>query len=82
MHIGLAERDSRAYVLPRDDNGVGAILLLDVILHTEALRDARELSSALPFVVLDDRAGGVPCLNPRRGLTLLSPVCRDPAIEV
>ena len=22
----------------------------------------------------------VPCLNPRRGLTLLSPVCRDPAI--
>ena len=27
-------------------------------------------------------AGGVPCLNPRRGLTLLSPVCRDPAIGV
>src|SRR5574339_82244 len=27
-------------------------------------------------------AGGVPCLNPRRGLTLLSPVCRDPAIRV
>ena len=25
---------------------------------------------------------GVPCLNPRRGLTLLSPVCRDPAIGV
>ena len=25
-------------------------------------------------------ASGVPCLNPRRGLTLLSPVCRDPAI--
>ena len=24
-------------------------------------------------------ASGVPCLNPRRGLTLLSPVCRDPA---
>src|SRR5574337_517284 len=22
-------------------------------------------------------ASGVPCLNPRRGLTLLSPVCRD-----
>ena len=22
------------------------------------------------------------CLNPRRGLTLLSPVCRDPAIGV
>ena len=28
------------------------------------------------------QAGGVPCLNPRRGLTLLSPVCRDPAIGV
>ena len=28
------------------------------------------------------KAGGVPCLNPRRGLTLLSPVCRDPAIGV
>src|SRR5574340_25549 len=27
-------------------------------------------------------ASGVPCLNPRRGLTLLSPVCRDPAIGV
>ena len=27
-------------------------------------------------------AGGAPCLNPRRGLTLLSPVCRDPAIGV
>src|SRR5574340_781274 len=27
-------------------------------------------------------ASGVPCLNPRRGLTLLSPVCRDPAIRV
>src|SRR5574337_21115 len=27
-------------------------------------------------------AGGVPCLNARRGLTLLSPVCRDPAIGV
>src|SRR5574341_1172660 len=27
-------------------------------------------------------AGGVPCLDPRRGLTLLSPVCRDPAIGV
>src|SRR5574337_1228481 len=27
-------------------------------------------------------AGGVPCLNPTRGLTLLSPVCRDPAIGV
>ena len=26
-------------------------------------------------------ASGVPCLNPRRGLTLLSPVCRDPAIK-
>src|SRR5574340_568047 len=26
-------------------------------------------------------ASGVPCLNPRRGLTLLSPVCRDPALE-
>src|SRR5574341_1624874 len=26
-------------------------------------------------------ASGVPCLNPRRGLTLLSPVCKDPAIE-
>ena len=25
---------------------------------------------------------GFPCLNPRRGLTLLSPVCRDPAIGV
>src|SRR5574337_1118116 len=27
-------------------------------------------------------ASGVPCLNPRRGLTLRSPVCRDPAIGV
>src|SRR5574340_160248 len=27
-------------------------------------------------------ASGVPCLNPRRRLTLLSPVCRDPAIGV
>src|SRR5574337_765785 len=27
-------------------------------------------------------ASGVPCLNPRRGLTLLSPVCRDPEIGV
>src|SRR5574340_230572 len=27
-------------------------------------------------------ASGVPCLKPRRGLTLLSPVCRDPAIGV
>src|SRR5574337_1103891 len=27
-------------------------------------------------------ASGVPCLNPRRGLTLLSPVGRDPAIGV
>ena len=27
-------------------------------------------------------ASGVPCLDPRRGLTLLSPVCRDPAIGV
>ena len=27
-------------------------------------------------------ASGVPCLNPRRGLTLLSPVCRDPAFGV
>src|SRR5574340_215884 len=27
-------------------------------------------------------ASGVPCLNPRRGLTLLSQVCRDPAIGV
>ena len=27
-------------------------------------------------------ASGAPCLNPRRGLTLLSPVCRDPAIGV
>ena len=27
-------------------------------------------------------AYGIPCLNPRRGLTLLSPVCRDPAIGV
>src|SRR5574337_791380 len=27
-------------------------------------------------------ASGVPCLNPRRGLTLLCPVCRDPAIGV
>src|SRR5574340_13245 len=27
-------------------------------------------------------ASRVPCLNPRRGLTLLSPVCRDPAIGV
>ena len=27
-------------------------------------------------------ASGVPCLNPRRGLTLLSPVCMDPAIGV
>src|SRR5574340_330083 len=27
-------------------------------------------------------ASGVPCLNPRRGLTLLSPVCRNPAIGV
>ena len=27
-------------------------------------------------------SSGVPCLNPRRGLTLLSPVCRDPAIGV
>src|SRR5574337_1034807 len=27
-------------------------------------------------------ASGVPCLNPRRGLTLLSQVCRDSAIGV
>src|SRR5574341_444934 len=27
-------------------------------------------------------ASGVPCLNTRRGLILLSPVCRDPAIGV
>src|SRR5574342_683001 len=27
-------------------------------------------------------ASGVPCLHPRRGLTLRSPVCRDPAIGV
>ena len=27
-------------------------------------------------------ASGVPCLNPRRGLTLLSQVCRDLAIGV
>jgi len=27
-------------------------------------------------------ASGVPCLNPRRGLTLRSPVCRGPAIGV
>src|SRR5574340_621934 len=26
-------------------------------------------------------ASGVPCLNPRRGLTLLSPVCRGPRSE-
>src|SRR5574342_645317 len=26
-------------------------------------------------------ASGVPCLSPRRGLTLLSPVCRDPRSE-
>src|SRR5574341_304535 len=34
------------------------------------------------FPVTSREAGGVPCLNPRRGLTLLSPVCRDPAIGV
>ena len=33
-------------------------------------------------LVVKGEAGGVPCLNPRRGLTLLSPVCRDPAIGV
>ena len=39
-----------------------------------------------PEVTIDPgtsrEASGVPCLNPRRGLTLLSPVCRDPAIGV
>ena len=34
------------------------------------------------FNKLSREASGVPCLNPRRGLTLLSPVCRDPAIGV
>ena len=31
---------------------------------------------------LSREASGVPSLNQRRGLTLLSPVCRDPAIGV
>src|SRR5574337_514314 len=39
--------------------------------------DKRPLSPAT-----SREARGVPCLNPRRGLTLLSPVCRDPAIGV
>src|SRR5574337_568739 len=38
--------------------------------------DKRPLSPGTPR-----EASGVPCLNPRRGLTLLSPVCRDPAIQ-
>ena len=37
--------------------------------------DKRPLSPGTPR-----EASGVPCLNPRLGLTLLSPVCRDPAI--
>ena len=40
-------------------------------------RDKRPLSPGT-----SREASGVPCLNPRRGLTLLSPVCRDPAIGV
>ena len=34
------------------------------------------------LLVTSREASGVPCLNPRRGLTLLSPVGRDPAIGV
>src|SRR5574337_420816 len=40
-------------------------------------RDKRPLSPGT-----SREASGVPCLNPRRGLTLLSPVCREPAIGV
>ena len=39
--------------------------------------------SVLPMFSSTPReASGVPCLNPRRGLTLLSQVCRDLAIGV
>ena len=56
------------------------------------LEQTADLSEAQSYTITDGQtikitsesreASGVPCLNPRRGLTLLSPVCRDPAIGV
>ena len=51
-------------------------------LKAALLTNQRQLDKRLLSAGTSREASGVPCLNPRRGLTLLSPVCRDPAIGV
>ena len=53
----------------------------------KANKDRIEIANSVPESSIvsagtSREASGVPCLKPRRGLTLVSPVCRDPAIGV
>ena len=55
---------------------------VDLVFNAPVLFSLFTLEISFDFMDTSREAGGVPCLNPRRGLTLLSPVCRDPAIGV
>ena len=81
-HVRRRNKNNRIFIVHRLDRDTSGLLLF---------AKSEEIQEILHQIQLDKRpfspgtsreASGVPCLNPRRRLTLLSPVCRDPAIGV